>query len=104
NDAYHSVEISNPNADDKQTDRLRADVVKTVDDGRAVVANIAGTSTDTNGGVHSYEGGHYISVVGYRDNGTTVTIADSADPNTASYQITIEHLADWIATRGYATS
>ncbi|MET8045963.1 C39 family peptidase, partial [Micromonospora sp. NPDC005215] len=86
NDAYHSVEISNPNADDKQTDRLRADVVKTVDDGRAVVANIAGTSTDTNGGVHSYEGGHYISVVGYRDNGTTVTIADSADPNTASYQ------------------
>ncbi|MET8045624.1 phytochelatin synthase, partial [Micromonospora sp. NPDC005215] len=27
-----------------------------------------------------------------------------ADPNTASYQITIEHLADWIATRGYATS
>ncbi|MET8044585.1 C39 family peptidase, partial [Micromonospora sp. NPDC005215] len=57
-DAYHSVEISNPNADDKQTDKLRADVVKTVDDGRAVVANIAGTSTDTNGGVHSYEGGH----------------------------------------------
>ncbi|WP_433124671.1 C39 family peptidase [Micromonospora sp. CA-240977] len=102
--AYHSVEISNPNADDKQTDTLRADIVKTVDDGRAVVANIAGTSTDTDGNTHSYEGGHYISVVGYRDNGTTVTIADSADPNTASYQISIEHLADWIATRGYATS
>ncbi|MEU8171098.1 phytochelatin synthase, partial [Micromonospora sp. NPDC049004] len=46
----------------------------------------------------------YISVVGYRDNGTTVTIADSADPNTASYQVTVDHLADWIATRGYATS
>ncbi|WP_433125743.1 C39 family peptidase [Micromonospora sp. CA-240977] len=102
--AYHSVEISNPNADDKQTDTLRADIVRTVDDGRAVVANIAGTSTDTDGNTHSYEGGHYISVVGYRDNGTTVTIADSADPNTASYQISIEHLADWIATRGYATS
>ncbi|MEV1321878.1 phytochelatin synthase, partial [Micromonospora arborensis] len=28
----------------------------------------------------------------------------SADPNTASYDITVEHLADWIATRGYATS
>ncbi|MEV4495333.1 C39 family peptidase [Micromonospora arborensis] len=103
-DAYHSVEISNPNADDKQTDTLRADVVKTVDNGRAVVANIAGTSTDTNGNTHSYEGGHYISVVGYHDNGNTVTIADSADPNTASYDITIDHLADWIATRGYATS
>ncbi|MGC4866214.1 C39 family peptidase [Micromonospora sp. DT53] len=103
-DAYRSVEISNPDADAKQTDTLRADIVKTVDDGRAVVANIAGTSTDTDGVSHSYEGGHYISVVGYHDNGNTVKIADSADPNTASYWISVEHLADWIATRGYATS
>jgi hypothetical protein len=103
-DAYHSVEISSPNADDKQTDTLRNDIVRTVDDGRAVVANIAGTSTDTDGNTHSYEGGHYISVVGYRDNGQTVKIADSADPNTASYWISTEHLADWIATRGYSTS
>ncbi|MET8123640.1 phytochelatin synthase, partial [Micromonospora sp. NPDC005291] len=29
---------------------------------------------------------------------------DSANPNTASYEVTTEHLADWIATRGYATS
>ena len=104
NDAYRSVEISTPAADDKQTDKLRADIVKTVDDGRAVVANIAGTTTDTDGNTHSFEGGHYISVVGYRDNGNTVTIADSANPNTASYRITIDNLADWIATRGYATS
>ncbi|MEO3774218.1 C39 family peptidase [Micromonospora sp. B9E7] len=104
NDAYRSVEISTPDADGKQTDTLRADIVRTVDDGRAVVANIAGTSTDTDGATHSYEGGHYISVVGYRDNGDTVKIADSADPNTASYWISTEHLADWIATRGYATS
>ncbi|MET8234418.1 phytochelatin synthase, partial [Micromonospora sp. NPDC005298] len=26
------------------------------------------------------------------------------NPNTASYWITVEHLADWIATRGYATN
>ncbi|NYH42267.1 hypothetical protein HNR22_001994 [Micromonospora jinlongensis] len=104
NDAYRSVEIKNSNADAKQTDKLRADIVKTVDDGRAVIANIAGTSTDTDGTTHSYEGGHYISVVGYRDNGNIVKIADSADPNTASYEVTVEHLADWIATRGYATS
>ncbi|MHA4949629.1 C39 family peptidase, partial [Micromonospora sp. SD19] len=51
-----------------------------------------------------FEGGHYISVVGYRDGGNVVKIADSADPNTASYEVTVEHLADWIATRGYATS
>ncbi|WP_030274155.1 C39 family peptidase [Micromonospora globosa] len=103
-DAYKSVEISTPKADDKQTDTLRADIVKTVDAGRAVVANIAGTATDTDGTTHSFEGGHYISVIGYRDNGNTVTIADSADPTTATYRMNIDNLADWIATRGYSTS
>ncbi|GHJ13731.1 C39 family peptidase [Micromonospora sp. AKA38] len=101
---YRSVEIKDRKADDKQTDKLRADIVRTVDDGRAVVANIAGTATDTDGTTHSFEGGHYISVVGYQNNGTTVTIADSANPNTASYRISVDNLADWIATRGYSTS
>ncbi|MFI7427000.1 C39 family peptidase [Micromonospora sp. NPDC049836] len=101
---YRSVEIKDGKADDKQTDTLRADIVRTVDDGRAVVANIAGTATDTDGNTHSFEGGHYISVIGYRDGGKTVTIADSADPNTASYRISVDNLADWIATRGYSAS
>ena len=101
---YRSVEIKDGKADDKQTDTLRADIVRTVDDGRAVVANIAGTATDTDGNTHSFEGGHYISVVGYRDNGKTVTIADSADPNMASYRMSVDNLADWIATRGYSAS
>ena len=101
-DAYHSVEIKNNKADTKQTDTLRTDIVHAVNDGRAVVANIAGTATDTDGNTHSFEGGHYISVVGYHDNGKTVTIADSANPNTASYQISVDNLANWIATRGYS--
>jgi hypothetical protein len=101
---YRSIEIRDSRADDKQTHTLRTDIVRTINDGRAVVANIAGTTTDTNGTTHSYEGGHYISVVGYHDNGNTVTIADSANPNTATYQITIDNLADWIATRGYSAS
>ncbi|MDO3703450.1 C39 family peptidase [Micromonospora sp. C28SCA-DRY-2] len=100
-DVYHSVEIRDRAADDKQTDKLRTDVIKAVDEGRAVVANIAGTATDTDGNSHSFEGGHYISVVGYRDGGNTVTIADSANPDTASYRMSIDNLADWIATRGY---
>ncbi len=103
-DVYRSVEISAAKADDKQTDKLREDIIRTVDDGRAVVANIAGTATDVDGGVHSFEGGHYISVTGYRDNGEQVKIADSANPNTAEYWITTDALADWIATRGYSTS
>ncbi|SCL36941.1 Peptidase_C39 like family protein [Micromonospora rhizosphaerae] len=100
--AYRSTEIRDNKADDKQTDKLRTDLVRTIDDGRAVVANIAGTATDTDGNTHSFEGGHYISVVGYHDDGHTVTIADSADPNQASYRMSVDNLADWIATRGYA--
>ncbi|SCG53552.1 C39 family peptidase [Micromonospora halophytica] len=103
-DAYRSVEIKTGKADTKQTDTLRADIVRTVDNGRAIVANIAGTATDTDGGTHSFEGGHYIAVTGYQDNGKTVTIADSANPNTATYDMDIDTLADWIATRGYSTS
>jgi hypothetical protein len=102
--AYASVEIRQNSADAKQTDKLRADVVRTIDEGRAVVANIAGTTTDTDGTTHSFEGGHYISVVGYHDGGNTVTIADSANPAQASYRVSVDNLADWIATRGYATS
>ncbi|MEV4482437.1 C39 family peptidase [Micromonospora coxensis] len=101
-DAYRSVEIKTPKADTKQTDTMRTDIVAAINDGHAIVVNIAGTATDTNGGVHSFEGGHYISVTGYRDNGHTVTIADSANPATASYEMDIDTLADWAATRGYA--
>ncbi|WP_422756301.1 C39 family peptidase [Micromonospora sp. WMMD708] len=102
-DAYRSTEIRSSRADDKQTDTLRADIVRAIDDGRAVVANIAGTTTDTDGNTHSFEGGHYISVTGYHDDGRTVTIADSANPDTASYRITVDNLGDWIASRGYAS-
>lgn len=85
-----------------QMDRLQADVVKAITDGRGVVANVVGDATDTNGGWHSYGGGHYIAVVGYKDNGRTVRIADSANPADPSYWITTIDLANWIATRGYS--
>ncbi|MBM7078437.1 MULTISPECIES: C39 family peptidase [Micromonospora] len=102
-DAYRSTEIPAGKVDGKRIDKLRADIVRAVDDGRAVVANIAGTATDTDGNTHSFEGGHYISVVGYRDGGRVVTIADSANPDTASYRIDVGELAHWIASRGYAS-
>ncbi|MFJ5544520.1 C39 family peptidase [Micromonospora chalcea] len=103
-DVYKSTEIPMDKARDRdKVDKLRADVVTTVDDGRAVVANIAGTATDTDGNTHSFEGGHYISVVGYRDGGKIVTIADSANPNQASYRMDVDELARWIASRGYSS-
>lgn len=85
-----------------QMDRLQADVVKAITDGRGVVANVVGDATDTNGGWHSYGGGHYIAVVGYKDNGRTVRIADSANAADPAYWITTIDLANWIATRGYS--
>ncbi|MEU8263646.1 phytochelatin synthase, partial [Micromonospora sp. NPDC048999] len=30
--------------------------------------------------------------------------ADSANPNMASYNISVDNLANWIATRGYSAS
>ncbi|MEV1328656.1 C39 family peptidase [Micromonospora costi] len=86
----------------KQMDQLQADVVRAVTDGRGVVANIVGDATDTDGGWHSFPGGHYIAVVGYRDNGRTVKIADSANPAVPSYWITTIDLANWMTTRGYS--
>ncbi|WP_392390786.1 C39 family peptidase [Micromonospora aurantiaca (nom. illeg.)] len=67
-----------------------------------LVANIVGSATDTDGGWHSFPGGHYIAVVGYKDDGRTVRIADSANPATASYWMTTIDLANWMATRGYS--
>jgi hypothetical protein len=99
---YTTTEIKDPRASDQQKTQLRADITAALDANRAVVANVAGTATDTTGGVHSYEGGHYIAVHAYRDGGHQVKIADSANPDTAAYWITTDNLADWIATRGYS--
>ncbi|ODB72922.1 MULTISPECIES: C39 family peptidase [Micromonospora] len=85
-----------------QMDRLQADVVEAISNGRGVVANVAGTATDTNGGWHSFPGGHYVAVIGYKDDGRTVRIADSADPSLPSYWLTTIDLAHWIASRGYS--
>ncbi|MCW3841303.1 C39 family peptidase [Micromonospora yasonensis] len=85
-----------------QMDQLQADVVKAITDGRGVVANIVGSATDTDGGWHSFPGGHYIAVVGYKNDGRTVRIADSADPSLPAYWITTIDLANWMTTRGYS--
>jgi hypothetical protein len=99
---YTTTEISDARASDAQKAKLRTDIVDALNNDRAVVANVAGTATDTDGVSHSYQGGHYIAVHGYRDGGQQVKIADSANPDSASYWITTDNLADWIATRGYS--
>jgi hypothetical protein len=85
-----------------EIDQLQADVVTAITDGRGVVVNVAGDATDTDGGWHSFPGGHYIAVVGYKNDGRTVRIADSANPALPAYWVSTIDLANWAATRGYS--
>ncbi|QGN49653.1 C39 family peptidase [Micromonospora sp. WMMD558] len=99
---YETTEISTTTADPRQTDKLRIDVVEAIDTRRGVVANTLGTAVDTEGERHSFPGGHYVSIVGYRDGGETLKIADPYDPE-KHYWMRSEKVADWVAQRGYSS-
>jgi hypothetical protein len=101
-DVYHTTSIHG-RPDQAQIDQVQADVMGSLNNGRAVVANIAGATTDVTGATHEFPGGHYLTVVGYHDNGGTVRISDPADVNGASdYWISTSNLAHWMSTRGYS--
>jgi Peptidase_C39 like family len=99
---YQSVEIAGKPSQ-AQTDQMVHDVVISINEGDPVVANIAGTVTDTAGDRHSYEGGHYLTITGYSDQGRVVTVTDPADRvGSNEYQLPTDQMANWTATRGYA--
>jgi hypothetical protein len=100
---YTTHQISGATATPAEVDQLKNDVIAAVTNNHAVVANIAGTITDAAGNTHSYEGGHYLTIVGYGQGGTMVKIADPADPQgDGSYWVSTTTMANWIATRGYS--
>ncbi|MBX6749319.1 MAG: C39 family peptidase [Micromonosporaceae bacterium] len=100
---YVSVELSHRGATDAQVEKLRDDVMKAINRGDPVVANIIGTVTDTAGEVHSYNGGHYVTITGYSDQGEIITVADPADRvGSNEYQVPLRVMADWISSRGYS--
>jgi hypothetical protein len=102
--SYRTTSIPDRAATPRQAERLQADVVGDIAKGNPVVANIAGTATDTLGGTHSYDGGHYLTVVGYADDGRTVLIADPADTaSDGSYWMHTADVANWMGTRGYSS-
>jgi hypothetical protein len=100
---YRTTSIPTKAVTSQQIEQLRANLVRSISGGYAVVTNIAGSVQDINGNFYSFPGGHYIAVVGYRDNGRTAKIADPANPNSASYWVTTANLASWVGTRGYAS-
>ncbi|MFG2103362.1 C39 family peptidase [Micromonospora echinaurantiaca] len=99
---YETTEIDGPTAQPAQVDELRADVVEAVDGKRGVVANTMGTAVDTEGRRHSFPGGHYVTIIGYRDNGEVVQIADPYDQR-KHYWMSDDKVATWIAERGYSS-
>mgnify|MGYP002621042292 CR=1 FL=1 len=99
---YESVELSHRGATGAQVKKLREDVKKAINEGDPVVANIIGTITDTAGEVHSYNGGHYVTITGYSDGGEIFTVTDPADRvGSNEYQVPLRVMADWISSRGY---
>ena len=99
---YHSHRIGDK-ATRADREQLRRDVVQAITAGIPVVANIVDGATDVDGVGHAYPGGHYVTVVGYRDNGDVVKIADPAYVNgQASYWMHTSELANWAVTRGYS--
>lgn len=99
---YRATSIPSKSVTHAQVEKLRADVVEALSHGYPVVMNVVGSGIDVDGTTRTFAGGHYITVVGYQDNGDRVKIADSANPNSASYWMTTSDLANWAGTRGYA--
>lgn len=102
-DVYQTRSIPGPNgATPAEMDRLQADVVNAISNGRAVVANIVGSATDNAGFWRDFSGGHYIPIVGYSDEGRQVQVADPSGVGPATYWMSTIDMANWIATRGYS--
>lgn len=99
---YQTRSIPGPGATPAEMDRLQADVVNAISNGRAVVANIVGGATDNAGFWRSFPGGHYIPIVGYSDDGRQVQIADPSGVGPATYWMSTIDMANWMASRGYS--
>ncbi|MFI9624575.1 C39 family peptidase [Streptomyces sp. NPDC052042] len=101
---YENKWIPGNTATSAQVKRLKADIRLDINKGYAIVANVYGTAYDTAGKKHAYNQGHYLTVVGYTNNGDKAVIEDIAIGSSKrhKYTMTTKKLATWIATRGYS--
>ncbi|MEV6927792.1 C39 family peptidase [Dactylosporangium sp. NPDC051485] len=102
-DEYRTRWIPGQQATGAQAEQLQRDAVAAMSSGRAVVANIVGGATDESGVYHEFSGGHYITLVGYRDRGRAVQVADPSGMfGSRTYWMSTWNMANWIAARGYS--
>lgn len=100
---YETKWIPGWSATQAEINRLQWDVVFDIDRNYPLVVNVLGSAMDTDGDWHSYNGGHYLVITGYSNDGWTVKVADSADANGYGwYWMTTTRMAHWIAARGYS--
>lgn len=100
--AYSARFITTSTMSAAQIDQLRIDIQDSIGRaGDAIVANVVGTIRTNDGSSYSYNDGHYVTLVGYRNDGMEVLVADI---NVRAYWVSIHALATWIAGRGYSYS
>lgn len=99
-DVYRTTHISDDTVTDEQIAQLKTDLVRSIDGGYALVANVGRTVRDVDGTSYTYPRGHYVGVVAYRSGGDEALVADTYIPK--DYWITTSDLAAWMVTRGYA--
>lgn len=102
---YITVEMPNDPPTRAQVDRLWDDIVRSIDGGNGVVANIVAPASNHPPGYPNYTIYHYFTVMGYEPNGRQVYVADPARfGGYADYWFSVEKLASMISPKGYSAA
>ncbi len=101
---YKTTEMPNDPPTQPQRDRLWNDVVHSIDNDFAIVANIVAPPSNQPPGYPSNQTiYHYFAVVGYNSEKREVYIADSANfSGNQHYWLTLDKLATLIPPKGYS--
>lgn len=100
---YVTTEMPNDPPTAEQEQKLWDDVVRTVDQNRAVVANIVAPPGNQPPGYPSDQTiYHYFTVVGYNSDTNQVHIADSAQFSEGTYWLDFHKFATLIPPKGYS--
>lgn len=101
---YVTTEMPNDPPTEEQEQALWDDVVYTIDQDRALVANIVAPPGNQPPGYPSDQTiYHYFTVVGYNSETSQVMIADSAEFSEGEYWLDFHQLATLIPPKGYSS-
>lgn len=101
---YITREIPNDPPRPIQVDLLWDDIVKSINGGNALVANIVAPPGNQPPGYPSWQTiYHYICLTGYDENGRRVHVSDPANfSGIGEYWLSVEKLASLISPKGYS--